>query len=236
MFYLVNDIVMRYRGAIKASAANTESLKEEITMTINRLFRFHHFALGISCFVLLTTGAAGIVHAQAEPITSGNWWSPSADAAWENGKFTELANRKKVYVVASFTDSRTISEPSPTRTGDVHRVILEALTEHKELQVVSTPSQADFVILVRAYATTDSGERPPNLSLSLDPSTVIAVDVLVLVPGSKLSNGAIHPRVVWEASIANAQVEAQFAARSTVDGFLLELSKLKEKPAAKAAK
>ena len=205
-------------------------------MTINRLFRLHHVALEISCFVLLTTGAAGIVQAQTEPITSGNWWNPSPDGAWENGKFGELANKKRVYVVASFTDSRTISEPSPTRTGDVHRVILEVLTEHKDLQVVSVPSQADFVIVVRAYATTDSSERPPNLSLALDPSTVVAVDVLVLVPGSKLPNGAIHPRVVWESSIANAQVEAQYAARSTVDGFLWELSKLKDRPAAKAAK
>jgi hypothetical protein len=205
-------------------------------MTINRLFRLHHVVLGMSCFVLLTTGAAGIAQAQAEPVPSGTWWNPAADGVWESGKFTELANKKKVYVVASFTDSRTISEPSPTRTGDVHRVILEALSEHKQLQVVSVPSQADFVILVRTYATTDSGERPPNLSLALDPSTVIAVDVLVLVPGAKLSNGAIHPRVVWESSIANAQVEAQYAARSTVDGFLLELSKLKDKPAAKASK
>jgi hypothetical protein len=63
---------------------------------------------------------------------------------------------------------------------------------------------------------------------------VVAVEVLVLVPGSKLSNGAVHSRVVWESSIANAQVEAQSAARSTVDGFLWELSKLKDKSAASA--
>jgi hypothetical protein len=233
MFYVVNSIVMRYRGTHYSSAESTESLKEEITMTINRLFRLHHVALGMSCFVLLMPGAASIVHAQTEPVTSGNWWNPSTDGTWERGRFNELANKKKVYVVASFTDSRTISEPSPTRTGDVHRVILEALTEHKDLQVVSVPSQADFAILVRAYATTDNGERLPNLSLALDPTTVVAVDVRVLVAGTKLSNGASHPRVVWESSVANAQVEAQYAARSTVDGFLSELSKLKDKPIAK---
>jgi hypothetical protein len=205
-------------------------------MTINSVLRFRHSALGISCFVLFAGGAASTVHAQTEPVPSGYWWNPSADGVWESGKFAELANRKKVYVIASFTDSRTISEPSPTRTGDVHRVILEALTEHKNLQVVSVPSQADFVILVRAYATTESGERPPNLSLALDPSTAVAVDVRVLIPGTKLPNGAVHPRVVWQSSVANAQVEAQYAARSAVDGFLLELSKLKDKPAAKAAK
>ena len=202
-------------------------------MTIGRFFQFHHVVLGISCFVLLAHGAAAGAQAQSEPVASGNWWSPSADSGWETGKLSELANQKKVYVVASFTDARTISEPSPTRTGDVHRVVLEALTEHKDLQVVSVPSQADFAILVRTSASTDSGDRPPNLSLALDPSTVIAVDVQVLVPGSKRPNGAIQPRVVWASSISNAQVEAQSAARSTVDGFLWELSKLKQKAAAK---
>jgi hypothetical protein len=228
VFYVVKDIVMRYCGAIHTSAANTESLKEEITMTINRPVQFRHVVLGISCFVLLMSGAAGPAQAQTELVASGTWWNPSADGAWENGKITELANKKKVYVVASFTDSRTISEPSPTRTGDVHRVILQAITEHKELQLVSVPSQADFVILVRATATTDSGDRAPNLSLALDPSTVVAVDVQVLIPG-KQSNGTVQPRVVWASSVANAQVEAQYAARSTVDGFLWELSKLKDK-------
>ena len=202
-------------------------------MAINRFFRFHHVALGLSCFVFLSYGAAVSVQAQTEPVASGNWWSPSVESGWEVGKLSELTSKKRVYVVASFTDSRTISEPSPTRTGDVHRVVLEALTAHKDLQVVSAPSQADFAILVRTSATTESGERPPNLSLALDPSTVIAVNVQVLVPGSKRSNGVIPPRVVWESSIANAQVEAQSAARSTVDGFLWELSRLKEKTAAK---
>jgi hypothetical protein len=203
-------------------------------MTINRLCLVRHGILSISCFALLGVGAAGVALAQTEPVASGNWWNPAPDGGRENGKLAELANKKKVYVVASFTDSRTITEPSPTRTGDVHRVVLEALTAHKELQVVTIPSQADFAILVRASATTDNGERSPNLSLALDPSTVVAVDVLVLVPGSKLSNGVVHPRVVWESSIANAQVEAQSAARSTVDGFLWELSKLKDKSAASA--
>ncbi|HET9132306.1 MAG TPA: hypothetical protein VFO86_15225, partial [Terriglobia bacterium] len=173
-------------------------------MTIDRFFRFHHVALGISCFVLLTYGAP----AQTEPVASGNWWSPSVESGWEVGKLSELANKKKVYVVASFTDSRTISEPAATHTGDVHRVVLEALTAHKDLQVVPAPTQADFAILIRTSATTDNSERPPNLSLALDPSTVVAVDVQVLVPGSKRSNGVIQPRVVWESSVANAQVEA----------------------------
>jgi hypothetical protein len=203
-------------------------------MTIRRFSRFHHVALGISCFVLLLPGATGVARAQTDPLASGHWWNPSTDDSWENGKLSELANKKKVYIVASFTDSRTISEPSATRTGDVHRMVLEALNGHKDLQVVPAPSQADFAILIRTNAATDSGDRPPNLSLALDPSTVVAVDVMVLVPGAKRSNGIAQPRVVWQASIANAQVEAQYAARSTVEGFLWELSKLKENSAPKA--
>ena len=202
-------------------------------MAISRFFRIHLIVLGFSSLILLTHGTGGIALAQSEPVPSGNWWSPSLESGWEIGKLSELANKKRVYIVASFTDARTISEPSATHTGDVHRVVLDALNQHKDLQVVPAPSQADFAILVRTSATTDSGERLPNLSLALDPSTVIAVEVQVLVPGSKRSNGVVQPRVVWESSVANAQVEAQSAARSTVDGFLWELSKLKDKVAVK---
>lgn len=171
--------------------------------------------------------------AHADVGEAGNWWSPAADGTRESGKVAELATKKKVYVVTSFTDSRTISEPSPTRAGDVHRVVLDAISVYKDLQAVPVPSQADFAIVVRATATTDNSDRPPNLSLALDPSTAIALDVMVLVPGSKRADGTMRPRVVWEFSVANAQVEAQAAARSTVDGFLWDLSKVKEKAATK---
>ena len=194
---------------------------------------YGRIVLSVMCFTLPVLGFATLVMAQNEAVDSRNWWTPAADGVRESGKLAELLNRKKVYVVTSFTDSRTIDAPSPTRSGDIHRTVLDAFAVHKELQVVPGPSQADFAVVVRSTATTETGDRPPNFSLALDPSTAVAVEVTVLVPGSKRSDGTSRPRVVWESSVSNAQVEAQSAARSTVDGFLWELSKLREKTAPK---
>jgi hypothetical protein len=205
-----------------------------MTMNIRKAFLFRRGISVLAGLVLLPLAFASLTLAQTDELAPGKWWNPASDGDRENGKLAELVNKKKVYVVTSFTDSRTISEPSPTRNGDVHRLILEGISTHKDLQVVPVPSQADFAIVVRASATTENGERPPNLSLALDPSTAVGVEVLVLIPGSKQLDGTIHPRVVWESYIADAQVEAQAAARSTVDGFLWELSKLKQKSATKA--
>jgi hypothetical protein len=190
--------------------------------------------VAVAVLVLFPLSVTRPTLAQTGEVESGKWWNPAADGTRESGKITELVDKRKVYIVTSFTDSRTISEPSPTRSGDVQRVILEGVSTHKDLQVVPVPSQADFAIVVRASATTENDERPPNLSLALDPSTAVGVEVLVLVPGSKRQDGSIHPRVVWESSITNAQVEAQAAARSSLDGFLWELSKLKQQSVAKA--
>ena len=204
-------------------------------MNISRAILFRSGIPVLAGLVFLPLVFAVSTPAQTYEVESGKWWNPATDGKRENGNLEELVNKKKVYVVTSFTDSRTISEPSPTRSGDVHRVILDGISIHKDLQVVPVPSQADFAIVVRASATTESDERPPNLSLALDPSTAVGVEVLVLIPGSKRPDGTIHPRVVWESSIENAQVEAQAAARSAVDGFLWELSKVKhQKSAAKA--
>jgi len=170
---------------------------------------------------------SGLMYAQSDSGNIRHWWRLSSGESRESGHFSELLNRRKVYVSTSFTDSRTISEPSPTSNSDIRSMVLDALATHRELQVVTVPAQADFAVVVRAAAATESGDRPPNFSLSLDPSTVISVDVLVLVPGSRGAEGSVMPRVVWESSSSNAQVEAQNAARFTVDGFLSDLSKLR---------
>ena len=203
-------------------------------MIINKSSLFRRSLLRVWSPALFVLSSAIAVLAQTETATSGNWWNPSPDRVRESGKLSELASKKKVYVVASFTDARSITEPSPTRIGDVQRAVLEALSVYKDLQVVPVPSQADFAIRVLATATTDTGDRLPNLSLALDPSTAVAVEIMVLIPGSKRPDGTSRSRVVWESSIANAQVEAQAATRSTVDGFLWELSKQKERAATKS--
>ena len=203
-------------------------------MTIKTSTVFRRSVLRVLSLSLLVLSAAREAPAQTEALTSGNWWNPSPDGTNESGKLSDLALKKKVYVIVSFKDARTIAEPSPTQIGDVLRAVLDALSVYKNLQVVSVPSQADFAIRVLATATTDTGDRLPNLSLALDPSTAVAVEVMVLIPGSKRTDGTSRSRVVWESSIANAQVEAQAATRSTVDGFLWELSKQKERTAAKS--
>jgi hypothetical protein len=215
------------------SASGTGSIKEQ-TMTINMPTLFRRSILRKLSLALFVLSAASSALAQTETGTSGNWWNPSPDGIRESGKLSELAAKKKVYVLTSFTDARTITEPSPTRIGDIQRAVLEALSVYKDLHVVSVPSQADFAIRVLATVTTDTGDRLPNLSLALDPSTAVAVEVMVLIPGSKRPDGTSRSRVVWESSIANAQVEAQAATRSTVDGFLWELSKQKERAATKS--
>lgn len=126
---------------------------------------YGRIVLSVMCFTLPVLGFATLVMAQSEPAESRNWWTPAADGTREGGKLAELLNRKKVYVVTSFTDSRTIDAPSPTRTGDVHRTVLDAFAVHKEFQVVPGPSQADFAVIVRSTATTEAGDRPPNFSL-----------------------------------------------------------------------
>jgi len=91
--------------------------------------------------------------------------------------------------------------------------------------VLTVKFVAPFTLGLLAAGTFLAGQQQPAFHTRTD---VIAVDVQVLIPG-KQSNGTVQPRVVWASSVANAQVEAQYAARSTVDGFLWELSKLKDK-------
>jgi len=208
-------------------------LTEDIEMSINKSFHFRCI-LAVTFFTLLALKFAGLAAAQDEPAGSRNWWSPAVDGTRERGKVSELANKRKVYVTTSFTDSRTTTEPPPTRSGDVHRIVLDAISVHKELQIVPIPSQADFAVVVRSTATTENGDQAPNFSIALDPNTVVAVEVLVVVPGSKRSDGTTRSRLVWESSSSNAQVEAESAARFTVDGFLWELSKLKDGVKAKS--
>jgi len=201
-------------------------------MTINHTYS-HSRKISLVCLMLPALVFANLARAQNEPAESRDWWSPETGGSRDRGKLSELVNRKKVYVTASFTDSRTNSESESPRSGDVRRMVLSAFLEQKELQVVPVPSQADFAVVVRATATTENDVRAPNFSTSLDASTSVGVEVIVVVPGSKRSDGTIRPRIVWESSTMNAQVEPGSAARFTVDGFLWELSKLKEKMKAK---
>jgi hypothetical protein len=207
---------------------------EDIEMISNKNGLYHRATCLLWFALIAVVLSANLAMAQDELAGARNWWSPAIEGSREHGKLSELVNMKKVYVTTSFTDSRTIAEPSPIRSGDIQRIVLDAFSVHQELQIVPVPSQADFAVVVRIIATTESGDRPPNFSFVLDSSTAIDVEVVVVMRGSRRSDGTIRSRVVWESASSNAQIEAAAAARFTVDGFLWELSKLSHTAKVKA--
>lgn len=159
-----------------------------------------------------------------------NWWTLNneRDLA-EKGKLKELVSKKKVYVNISFSDSRPNSPISNAEQTNISRAVNEAIAAHRDLQKVTYPEEADFAVIVRSSTVQGTGDRGPNFSLLLDTEAEVSMEVLVLVRGSKRTDGTHMPRIVWEASSPNTQVEAAAAARFTVDGFLWELRKLREK-------
>ena len=114
---------------------NNVRLAEDIEMTSKDSLNFRR-ALAAVCFTLFALECGGLAVAQNEALELRNWWSPPVEGARERGKLSELVNKKKVYVMVSFTDSRTITEPSVTQSRDVRRTVLDAIHSHKELEIV----------------------------------------------------------------------------------------------------
>jgi hypothetical protein len=166
----------------------------------------------------------------ASTQTSQNWWSLNTERDLaEKGKLREIVTKKKVYVNVSFSDSRPNSTVGTTEQNSINRAVNEAISAHKDLQKVTYPEEAEFAVIVRAATAQGAGDRGPNFSLLLDSEAEVSLEVLVLVPGTKLPDGTRMPRIVWDASSPNTQIEAAAAARFTIDGFLWELRKLREK-------
>jgi hypothetical protein len=179
---------------------------------------------------MLITALPGNSQAPINVVATRNWWAPGNTArdSVEKGKFSELQTKKKVYLNVTFSEAR--QEPIlPAERRAVEQAVKESVSAQKNLQVVNVPDNAEFAILVRTSTASGLGERGPNFSLALDEDAEVAVDVTVVVPGTKQANGSFAPRVVWESSSPHAQVEAPAAARFTVDGFLWELKKLQDK-------
>jgi hypothetical protein len=182
--------------------------------------------LQITCVAVVVSAFSPLASTQSSP----NWWTLNIERDLaEKGKLKELLSKKKVYVNVSFTDNRPNPPLNSQDQTNVTRAVNEAIAAQKYLQKVTYPEEAEFAIIVRAATAQGTGDRGPNFSLLLDPEAEVAVEVLVLVPGEKRPDGNRAPRLVWEASSPNAQVEAAPAARFTVDGFLWELRKLREK-------
>jgi hypothetical protein len=184
-------------------------------------------AIALSALILTLALPA---NSQTTTASTRNWWAPGNTTrdTVEKGKFNELQTKKKVYLNVSFSESP--QEPiGANERRAVERAVKESVSAQKNLQVVNVPENADFAILVRTSTASGQGERGPNFSLNLDEDAEVAVDVTVVLPGTKQTNGSFAPRVVWESSSPHAQVEAPAAARFTVDGFLWELKKLQDK-------
>ena len=176
-------------------------------------------ALATLCSVAILLTLAFSATAQ-----SLNWWTLSDTEVTEKGRFKELLTKRNVYISVTFSDARQNSPVNSAERNDIIQAVHQAVSFHKELQVVTYPEEADFAVLVRASTAEGRGDRGPNFSLLLDPEAEVSIEVSVVVPGA-----GGRPRLVWEASSPNAQVEAVSAARFTVDGFLWELKKLREK-------
>jgi len=171
-----------------------------------------------------------IFSSDATPQGSENWWNLNTERDLaEKGKLKELLAKKKVYVNVSFSDVRPNSPLNNAEQTNVNRAVNEAIAAHRYLQKVTYPEEADFAVVVRAATAQGTGDRGPNFSLVLDSEAEVSMEVLVLVPGAKRTDGTRTPRIVWEASSPNTQIEAAAAARFTIDGFLWELRKLREK-------
>jgi len=186
--------------------------------------RFKGPALCAVCAILLLLSSTTEVDAQTR-----NWWIVTADRDdLEKGKIQELANRKKVYLNVTLSDTRPNSPVNSTGESDIFDSVKGTISLQKDLRVVTFPEEADFAIIVRLATGQGNGDRGPNFSLLLDTEAEVSIEVIVVVPGRE-SNGTRAPRIVWEASSPNTQGEAISAARFTVDGFLWELKKVRQK-------
>lgn len=188
--------------------------------------RFARPILPLVCLALLLLAST----LNTTALQSRNWWTVNAEREdTEKGRLQDLATRKKVYVNVTFSDTRPNSPLNSTERNDIVQAVKEALSVHKDLRMVIYPEEADFALLVRASTRQGDGDRGPNFSLLLDAEAEVSIEVLIVIPGSRQPDGSRLPRVVWEASTPNAQVEAASAARFTVDGFLWELKKLRNR-------
>ena len=170
-----------------------------------------------------------LVSAQALMAQARDWWTVSDRDTAQRGRLDEILTRKKVYLNVTFSDNRPDSQINTTERNDIIQTVKEAIASQKDMKMVTYPEEAEFAVLVRASTGQGTGEQGPNFSLLLDAEAEVAIEVLVLVPGTRRPDGTRMPRIVWDASSPNTQTEAASAARFTIDGFLWELKKLRAK-------
>jgi len=186
----------------------------------------HGLAIRVAFALLLISALTPAARSQA----SQNWWNLNTEReSAEKGKLKEILTKKRIYVNVSFSDTTPNSQGGNYEQSTVSRAVNEAISAHKDLKKVTYPEEAEFAVIVRAATAQGTGDRGPNFSLLLDSEAEVSLEVLVLVPGGKRADGTHAPRIVWDASSPNTQIEPAAAARFTIDGFLWELRKLREK-------
>jgi hypothetical protein len=174
------------------------------------------------CFTFFLLAITTTVWAQAQ-----NWWVLPSNGAAERGKLEEIKLKKKVFLNVTFETSGPGQITSTSEQADIRKNVSDAFKVHKDLTVVLNPATADFAVIVKAAAATPEAEQhPTNFSVS-ESDAEVSVDVTVLVPGAKLSDGTFKSRSVWQVSSPNVQMEAGAGARFVVNGFLWELNKLR---------
>jgi hypothetical protein len=166
---------------------------------------------------------------QAPAAQIRNWWTldTERDSA-QRGHLEELLARKKVYLNVTLGDTRTNSVNSIER-NDIIQAVKEVIVAQRDLKIVTYPEEAEFAILVHASTKQGVGEQGPNFSLRLEAEIEVSIEAFVLVPGTRQRDGTRVPRIIWDASIPNAQTEAASAARFTVNGFFWELKKFRRR-------
>lgn len=194
-------------------------------MRIGKLREYSPRVFTTVCFTLLLLAMITTVLAQAQ-----NWWVLPSNGAAERGKLEEIKLKKKVFLNVTFETSGPGQITSSSEQADIRKNVSDAFKAHKGLTVVLNPATADFAVVVKTSSAVGGSEteRPANFSVALDPDAEIAVEVTVLVPGTKLADGTFKSRSVWQVSSPNVQMEAGAGARFVVDGFLWELKKLRE--------
>ena len=164
--------------------------------------------------------------AQTYTAQSRNWWILSDRDNAQRGDLEELLGRKKVYVNVTIFDTRQNLLINTTERNDILQTVREAISSQRDIKMVTYPEEAEFAVLVRTATGEGVG---PNFSLLLDSEAEVAIEVVVLIPGTRRRDGTRVPRIVWDASSPNVQTESVSAARFIVDGFLWELKKVREK-------
>ena len=190
-------------------------------MRIRKFSVFSPRIFATVCFTLILLTITMTVWAQAQ-----NWWVLPSNGAAERGKLEEIKLKKKVFLNVTFETSGPGQITSSSEQADIRKNVSDAFRGHKDLTVVLNPATADFAVIVKAAASTGEAEHPANFSVS-EADSEVSVDVTVLVPGAKLSDGTFKSRSVWQVSSPNVQMEAGAGARFVVNGFLWELNKLR---------